>query len=57
METYRVVWEIDIDADSSEEAAEKARQYQIATDTTATVFDVRNEAGGDRRVDLLEDEA
>ncbi len=53
METYRVVWEIDIDADSPEEAAETARQYQIATDTTATVFDVRNEAGGRTRVDLL----
>lgn len=57
METYRVVWEIDIDAESSEEAAETARQYQIATDTTATVFDVRDEAGEYTRVDLLEDEA
>jgi hypothetical protein len=57
METYRVVWEVDVDADSSEEAAEKARQYQVATDTTATVFDVRDEAGTLRRVDLLRFEA
>jgi hypothetical protein len=56
METYRVVWEIDIDADSSEEAAETARQYQIATDTTATVFDVRDKAGKLTRVDLLRNE-
>jgi hypothetical protein len=52
--TYRVTWEIDIDATSPKAAAKKAREYQIDPDSTATVFDVFNENGKVTRVDLME---
>lgn len=57
MQTYRVVWEIDVEADGPKEAAEMARYFQTAPDTIATVFDVRDETGEITRVDLAEDEA
>lgn len=57
MQTYKVAWEIDIEASSPKEAAEVARHYQTVEGTTATVFDVRDETGKLTRVDLLEDEA
>lgn len=57
VQTYRVVWEIDVDAEDPKEAAEVARFFQTAPDTTATIFDVRGETGEITRVDLLEDEA
>ena len=38
--SYRVTWEIDIDAASSREAAEKALHIQRDPDSTATVFTV-----------------
>lgn len=37
---YLLRWEIDIEASSPQEAAEKAREYQTKPATTATVFDV-----------------
>lgn len=40
MSTYRVKWEIDVDADSHEEAARKAQASQIRPGTTATYFEV-----------------
>jgi hypothetical protein len=50
---YRVVWEIDIIADSPEEAARQAREFQIKEGTSAKVFDVFD--GQDcTRVDLYE---
>jgi hypothetical protein len=52
-----VVWEIDIVAENPRKAAEVARFFQTAPDTTATVFDVRGETGEFTRVDLLQDEA
>jgi hypothetical protein len=57
VQTYRVVWEIDIEAENPRKAAEVARFFQTAPDTTATVFDVRGETGEFTRVDLLQDEA
>lgn len=41
MRQYRVIWEIDIDADSPREAAEKAREIQRDAGSVATVFTVR----------------
>lgn len=38
--SYRVTWEIDIDAASPREAAEKALHIQRDVDSTATVFTV-----------------
>jgi hypothetical protein len=51
---YKVVWEIEIHADSPKEAAEKARRVQL--DTThydyAQVFDVYTEDGKHFEFDL-----
>ena len=50
MAQYLVRWEIDIEADAPEEAAQKARDAQMKLDTTDTVFDVFEcEPGGDSR--------
>ena len=37
---YRVRWEIEVEAATPHEAAEKARYYQTKPGTTATVFEV-----------------
>ena len=37
---FRVIWEVDIDADSPMEAIEKARAVQLEPGMPATVFDV-----------------
>ena len=37
---YRVRWEIEVEAETPREAAEKARHYQTKPGTTATVFEV-----------------
>jgi hypothetical protein len=53
---YRVVWEIDIYAQSPREAAKEARAIQQDKDSTATVFDVAEEDGDKTvRIDLGED--
>jgi hypothetical protein len=56
MQAYKVLWEIDIEAESPKVAAEKARYYQTVPSTTATVFDVLGEAGEVTRIDLMEHE-
>lgn len=53
MKTYMVAWDIDIDADSPEEAARKAREIQLDPHSLATVFTVIDEAGV-VRIDLME---
>lgn len=50
---YIVKWEIDIEADSPEEAAKLAREYQ-SDDTIAQAFDVTDESGQTVLVDLLD---
>ncbi len=52
---FRVIWEIDIDADSPMEAAQEARTVQLRPDTTATVFSVWEHAGMMHRIDLAEE--
>jgi hypothetical protein len=55
MTDYRVKWEIDVDADSAEEAARLASAMQRRRGTTATVYTV-SEVGGSglaTEVDLL----
>ena len=49
---YRVVWEIDVDADSFEDAARIAQVIQRDTESTATCFTVMDEHGKTRDVDL-----
>jgi hypothetical protein len=62
MKEYRVTWEIDIDADSPEEAAQKALDIQRNPESMATVFDVfepdeeANDNAKHFRVDLMEDD-
>jgi hypothetical protein len=41
MKTYKVRWEIDIEAESPEAAADRARAIQLDPSSIATVFDVR----------------
>lgn len=43
MKTYRVTWEIDIDANSEREAAQAALKIQRDKESAATVFDVQAE--------------
>jgi len=49
---YRVIWEIDIDAKTPVEAALKALSTQRDTDSTATVFAVKDRKGHVIQVDL-----
>jgi hypothetical protein len=43
---FRVIWEIDIDAENPREAAHGAREIQLRPDMPATVFDVWEHAAG-----------
>lgn len=54
MPDYRVTWEIDINADSPQEAAKQAWEHMQRPDSTANVFDVVDSKGNTTRVDLLE---
>lgn len=53
---YRVVWEIEIEADSPLQAAQDARTIQLTPGMSATVFDVwAHVAGQMHRIDLVEE--
>jgi hypothetical protein len=54
MPIYHLTWEIDIDASSPREAAEKALAIQRDQGSIATVFDVVDEGGDSVRIDLEE---
>ena len=43
MKPYLVTWEIEIDANTPEEAAIEARRIQLDRDSTDTYFDVSDE--------------
>jgi hypothetical protein len=49
MPEYTVTWEIEIDADSPQAAAEKAYQIQHRPSSTATCFDVSRQGDGGSR--------
>jgi hypothetical protein len=53
---YLVLWEILVEADSPEEAADEALAAQRNPDSRATVFDVRDEWGRWRRIACSGDE-
>ena len=57
MPHYYVTWDIDVDADSSREAAEVAHATQRDPGTMATVFRVMDETGETITIDLEEEEA
>lgn len=53
---FRVIWEIDIDADDPKAAAQEARAVQLKTNTSATVFDIWEPAAGKmHRIDVAGD--
>ncbi|GMW03625.1 MAG: hypothetical protein AMXMBFR84_47590 [Candidatus Hydrogenedentota bacterium] len=49
---YRVTWNIDLDADSPEEAASQALAIHRNTESWATHFEVRDKSGRVHEVDL-----
>jgi hypothetical protein len=54
---FRVIWEIDIDAEGPKEAAQQARAIQLTPGMSATVFDVwAHIAGKMHRIDLVEED-
>jgi hypothetical protein len=53
---YFVSWDIDIEADSPKEAAQKARRIQRDLDSIATIFSVRDPRGEVTSVDLEDEE-
>lgn len=55
MNDYVVVWEIAISADTPREAAERAREYPLDPNSTATVFTVREFGSSPVDIDLLDD--
>jgi hypothetical protein len=53
---FRVIWEIDIDADEPKDAAQQARAIQLTPGMSATVFDVWAYVTGKiHRIDLVEE--
>lgn len=55
MPSFRVTWEIDVDADSHEEAARLAWHYMRKEASTANCFDVFKEGDTEgTRIDLQE---
>jgi hypothetical protein len=55
IQTYRVEWEIEIDAETPREAAEKAFEA-MQVPTTANAFDVYDPKGNKVHVDLMMDD-
>ena len=54
--SYSVVWEVNLDADSHEEAAELALEMQRDVNSKALFFEVTEDATGiETSVDLLEE--
>jgi flavin-binding protein dodecin len=51
---YRVIWIIDLDAESPEEAAKEALEIQREPGSTATVFEVTEWESGKTIVDKFE---
>jgi hypothetical protein len=53
---FRVIWEIEVEAASPNEAAQEARIIQLTPGMSATVFDVWAHAAGKmHRIDLVEE--
>lgn len=54
METYKVRWEIDIEANTPEQAAVLALAIQRDPSSIATVFDVKDSRGVSIEIDTLQ---
>lgn len=55
MATYKVLWEVEVDAESVREAAMLARDIQLDAESTATVFLVVDAQGEAHHVDTYDD--
>lgn len=53
MHYYLVTWQIELEAESPEDAARQALAIHRDPDSAATVFDVQSEAGDVRTFDFL----
>ena len=53
-QTYHVKWEIDLDADSAEEAAQEALRVHRDLGSIASVFTVTDELGNEKTIDAIE---
>ena len=53
MPTYTVIWEIEVEANSAEEAAEEARAIQLDEESEALMFEVNDTVGNEALIDLL----
>jgi hypothetical protein len=47
MKTYRVVWQIDVEANSELEAAQEAKAIQTDVESTANIFEVYDNSQND----------
>lgn len=54
MQHFIVTWEIDIEADTPEAAARRAREIQLDPDSIATFFDVLDDNGELHTIELPE---
>lgn len=54
MPQFRLIWEIDIDADDAVTACREARRIQLNPEATVGVFDVTDKEGRTVKVDLDE---
>lgn len=54
METYRVRWEIDIEANTPQQAAQEALVIQRDPNSNATVFDVEDSRGVSIEIDTMQ---
>lgn len=55
MKNFRVIWEIDIEAETAREAAEDALKIQRNPNSIATVFNVVPEDGDMETIDVEEE--
>jgi len=53
---YRVIWEVDIDADNPVEATKMAHDIQLDPESSAQYFTLIDEDGGKYEVDLILEE-
>ncbi|MFH2076397.1 MAG: hypothetical protein ABIJ57_13810 [Pseudomonadota bacterium] len=47
MQTYRVKWEIDVEAETPQKAAEEAKGAQLDPESIATIFNVTDRETGE----------
>lgn len=55
MQTFKVIWEIELDAENPLDAAFKALSIQRDPGSTAVVFNVFDEDGNEEQIDLFDE--